>query len=154
MEEETQKPDGLGPREMLAEIDSASTAMVGSTEAPRSLMFTLLALLTTVITLLDVVSWPMILGLFTLFIPLGLWYHLLMRNRPKARTVLNHSGPYIGYGLLFGLVMQCSRFWEVESWAEGGAKWLVVFGILGFCMSGMRTATIKNRLKDANERPL
>ncbi len=154
MTENKRSSEDFDPREMLAEIDGTSTAMVGSTEAPRSFMFTLLALLTTVITLLDVVSWPMILGLFTLFIPLGLWYYLLMRNRPKARTVLSHSGPYIGYGLLFGLVMQFSRFWEAESWGESVAKWLVVFTILGFCISRMRSATIKNRLKDANERPL
>lgn len=154
MTENKPRAEDYDPGEILAEIDGTSTAMVDATEAPRSFMFTLLALSTTVITLLDVVSWPMILGLFALFIPLGLWYHLLMRNRPKARPVLKHSGPYIGYGLLLGLVMQSSRFWEVESWGEGGAKWLVVFGILGFCMSRMRTATIKNRLKDANERPL
>lgn len=154
MAENKPRSEDFDPREMLAEIDGTSTAMVDSTEAPRSFMFTLLALITTVIALLNVVSWPIILGLSTLFIPLGVWRYLLMRKRPKPRPILKHSGPYMGYVLLLILFLQSSRFWEAESWGEVGVKWLVLFGILWLCMSGMRAATIKNRLKDANERPL
>ncbi len=154
MAENKPRSEGLDPRTMLADIDGTSAAMVSSTEVPRSFMFILLALMTTVVALLGVVSWPMIFVLCALFIPLGIWWYLLMRRRAKPRPILKHSWPYIGYVFLLMLVLQFSRFWEVGEWGEVGVKWLVLFGILGFCMSGMRTAAIKNRLKDANERPL
>lgn len=83
---------------------------------------------------------------------MGLWYFLVMRKRPKPRPMLHHSGPYLGYGLLFMLVLQFSRFWVTGSWGEAGIKWLVMFGACWFCVSRMRAAAMRNRLRDAHER--
>ncbi|MHA7304096.1 hypothetical protein ACX80E_02445 [Arthrobacter sp. TMN-49] len=142
------------PREVLAEADNASNAMVNSTEPPRGFMITLVALIATITALVNVVSWSVILGLAAFVVPLGIWYYLMMRKRPKPRVVLSHSGPYLGYALLLMLVVQFSRFWATGSWGEVAAKWLVTFWICGFCMSRMRTSMMKNRIKDANERPI
>ena len=140
------------PREALAEIEDASEAMVGATEAPRKIMYAMLAFVATICALANYVSWPVFCALLLLIIPLGFWYVLLMRKRPKARPILKHSGRYMGYVLLFMLTLQVASFWEPGSWGEVGLKWLALFGVLCLCMTGMRTATIKNRLKDANER--
>lgn len=150
----TEKPwsKDFDPRQALADVDGASSAMVSSTDAPRGFMFSFVALFATVITLINVVSWSVIIGLSALSIPLGLWYYLVMRNRPKPRAVLSHSGPYMGYFLLFMMALQFSRFWTTGSWGEAGAKWLVVFGVCWFCISRLRIAAMRNRLKDANER--
>ncbi|MGO2053703.1 MAG: hypothetical protein ACTH2H_13080 [Glutamicibacter sp.] len=152
MDSEKHVAGGYEPREALAEIEDASEAMVGATEAPRKIMYAVLAFVATVCTLANYVSWPAFFALFLLIIPLGFWYFLLMRKRPRARPVLRHSGRYMGYVLLFMLTLQVANFWEPGSWGEAGLKWLALFGVLCLCMTGMRTATIKNRLKDANER--
>lgn len=142
------------PRQALAEVDDASSAMANSTETPRGFMFALVALIATVFTLINMVPWSVILGLNALFIPLGLWYYLAMRKRPKPRPMLNHSGPYMAYVLLLTLVLQFSRFWVTGSWGEAGVKWLVMFGTCWFCVSRMRTSAMRNRLRDARERPV
>ena len=152
--EEKPRSEDFDPRAVLAEVDGVSSAMVDSTEAPRGFMLVLVALVATAMALATVVPWPVILGLCALGIPLGIWYYLVMRKRPKPRPVTSHSGPYFLYFLLLLLVTQCSRFWEPGTWWEVVAKWLVVFGILWFSMSRMRTATVNHRVKDANERPV
>lgn len=151
-----QKPwsEDFDPRAVLAEVDGASNAMVNSTEAPRGFMLALVALIATLMALITVVPWSVILGLMALGVPLGIWYYLVMRKRPKPRPVTSHSGPYFLYFLLMLVATQFSRFWEPGTWWEVAAKWLVVFGILWFSMSRMRTATVNNRVKDANERPV
>lgn len=117
-------------------------------------MLILVALIATTMALITVVPWPAIIGLAALGIPLGIWYYLVMRKWPKPRTITSHSGPYFLSFIMLLLVTQISRFWEPGTWWEVAAKWLVVFGILWFCMSRMRTAAMNNRVKDANERPI
>lgn len=154
MSDEKSWPAGFDPREALAEADGASGAMVRSTEAPRGFMLALVLMISTVMALLGVASWQVLLGIGALAIPLGIWYVLLMRKRPKPRTILSHSGPYMLNVFLLVLVLQGSRFWEALSWLEVFAKWVVVFSICWYATSRMRTSAIKNRLKDANERPV
>ncbi|WP_257720356.1 MULTISPECIES: hypothetical protein [Arthrobacter] len=43
---------------------------------------------------------------------------------------------------------------EAFTWWEVGSKWLLMFAVGWFAISRMRAATIKNRLKDASERPV
>ncbi|MFJ6419194.1 hypothetical protein [Paeniglutamicibacter sp. NPDC091659] len=152
--EEKPRSEDFDPRSVLAEVDGVSNAMVNSTEAPRGFTLVLVALIATVMALITVVPWPAILGLCALGIPLGIWYYLVMRKRPKARPIRSHSGPYFLSFLLFMLVMQFSRFWEPGTWWEVAAKWVVLLGVGWFCMSRMHTATVNNRVKDANERPI
>lgn len=152
--EEEPRSEDFDPQALLAEVDDVSHAMVNSTEAPRGFMLALVALIATVMTLITVAPWTVTLGLCALGVPLGIWYHLVMRKRPKPRTVTSHSGPYLLYFLLMLLVTQFSRYWEPGTWWEVAAKWLVVFGICWYSMSRMRTATVNNRVKDANERPI
>jgi hypothetical protein len=154
MSDEKTWPAGIDPREALAEVDGASGAMVHSTEAPRGFMLALVLVMSTVMALLGVATWPILLGIGALGAPLLAWYLLAMRARPKPRPILSHSGPYMLYALLLMLVMQAGRFWEPRSWWEVAAKWIVVFAICWYAMSRMRAAAIRNRLKDANERPI
>lgn len=154
MNEEKPRSADFDPRAVLAEVDGASNAMVNSTEAPRGFMLVVAALIATVMALLTVVPWSVIVGLCALGIPLGIWYYLVMRKRPKPRPVTRHSGPYFLSFLLFLLVTQFSRFWEPGAWWEITVKGLVLFGITWFSMSRMRTATVNNRVKDGNERPI
>lgn len=72
MADEKQSSAEFDPKEVLARLDGTSSAMVDSTEAPRSLRFVFIALIATVVALLNVVSWPALLALSTLGIPLGL----------------------------------------------------------------------------------
>ncbi|THJ68491.1 hypothetical protein E8P82_00820 [Arthrobacter echini] len=123
--------------------------MPSSREAPRGFMLVLLVLLTTIIALLNFVSWSVILGLSALLVPLGLWYYLASRGKPAPRPAPSHSGPYMAYVILLLLAMQSSRFWEVASWGEAGVKWLVLFVVLGICMNGMASATRKNRAQQS-----
>ncbi|WMY78761.1 hypothetical protein [Citricoccus sp. I39-566] len=153
MADQDPKPD-RDPRQALAEVDDASSAMANSTDAPRGFMLALVALIATVMTLIGMVSWPVVLGVGALSIPLALWYFLVMRKRPKARPILNHSRSYVGYFLLLILTLQLIRFWEASSWVEAGAKWVLVFGVCWFCISRMRAFAIRDRLKDAHERHL
>lgn len=146
------RADDFDPRAVLAEVDGVSNAMVNSTEAPRGFMLALVALIATALALITVVPWPVILGLFALGIPLGIWYYLVMRNQPKPRPVTSHSGPYFLSFISFLLVTQLGRFWEPGTWWEVAAKWVVLFGVCWFCTSRMRAATMKNRVQDANER--
>lgn len=44
------------PREVLAEVDSASNTMVNSTEPPRGFMIALVALIATITALVNVVG--------------------------------------------------------------------------------------------------
>lgn len=141
----------FNPQEALAEIDGAADTMAETTEAPRSLMFVLLTIVSTALALVNIVPWAVIFGIACLLIPVGLWHFLLMRKRPKKWAVLNHSGPYIVNALLLLLVTQCSRFWEPGAWWEIVAKWLVIFTLSWIAVSRMRATTIKNRIKDANE---
>lgn len=145
---------GFDPRTALAEVDDAVHTMAENTEAPRSIMIALLAVIATTFALIDVVPWSVTLGCFGLLIPLGIWYFVSMRKRPKARTSISHSGPYMVYVLLFMLVLQGVRFWEAIQWWEICAKWLLIFGLGWFAASRMRAATIKSRVKDANGRPI
>ncbi|NUL44968.1 hypothetical protein F7P69_07130 [Cellulosimicrobium funkei] len=145
------RSEDFDPREVLAEIDGTSKEMVASSEAPRSFMVAFVALVATIFALLNVASWPIIYGLSALSIPLGVWYYLLMRKRPKPRASLSPSGAYVAYFFLLMLVLQFSRFWEPGSWGGVTAKWLALFVLLWFSLSGLRTAAMKKRLKDANE---
>ncbi|EMQ97827.1 hypothetical protein [Paeniglutamicibacter gangotriensis] len=154
MPDESPRTVGFDPRAALAEVDGASGAMVHSTEAPRGFALALVLIISTVIALLGVASWPLLLGIGALLVPLGVWYLVLLRNRPKPRPILSHSGPYMLYALLLMLVMQGGRFWEPESWWEVVAKWIVIFAVSWYSFSRMRTSAINNRLKDANERPI
>ncbi|MGB9035536.1 MAG: hypothetical protein WCC45_13570 [Paeniglutamicibacter sp.] len=154
MSDEKTWPAGIDPREALAEVDGASGAMVHSTEAPRGFMLALVLVISTVMALLGVAPWPALLGIGALLVPMLAWYLLVMRKRPKPRPILSHSGPYVLYAFLLMFVMQAGRFWEPGSWWEVAAKWVVVFAICWYAMSRMRAAAIRNRLKDANERPV
>ena len=154
MSDEKSWPADIDPRGALAEVDGASGAMVHSTEAPRGFMLALVLVISTVMALLGVAPWPVLLGIGILLVPLLVWYLLAMRARPKPRPILSHSGPYMLHAFLLMLVMQAGRFWEPRSWWEVAAKWVVVFAICWYAMSRMRTSAIRNRLKDANERPI
>lgn len=123
-------------------------------ETPRGIMFALLAITSTVFALVNVVPWNVTFGIFGLLVPLGIWYYLAMRTRPKRRAVLSHSGAYMAYVMLLMLALQGSRFWEALTWWEVGSKWLLMFAVGWFAIARMRAATIKNRLKDASERPV
>ncbi|MFL4473718.1 hypothetical protein ACIPVK_06970 [Paeniglutamicibacter sp. MACA_103] len=154
MSDEKSWPAGLDPREALAEVDGVSGAMVHSTEAPRGLMLALVLVVSTIVALVNVISWPALLGVGALLVSLGVWYLLVMRKRPKPRPILSHSGPYVLNAFLLMLVMQAGRFWVPRSWWEVAAKWVVVFAVCWYAMSRMRAAAIKSRLEDANERPV
>lgn len=154
MPDEKLPPPDLDPRAALAEIDGASGAMVNSTEAPRAFMLAVVLIVSTILALVNAVPWPVLLGVGALLIPLGVWYMLLMRKRPRPRPMLSHSGPYVGNVLLLMLFMQFGLFWEVRSWWEIATKWLVVFAVCWYAMSRTRMVAIRNRLKDANERPV
>lgn len=140
------------PRRALADVDCASSSMVASTDAPRGFMLSLVAVTATIFTLANMVPWSVILGLSVLSIPLFLWYHLVMRKRPKRRTVGKHSGLYMAFIFLFMLALHLSSYWVPSSWWAAGAKWVLLFGVSWFCISLARSAEIRNRLKDANER--
>ncbi|QXQ10892.1 hypothetical protein [Paeniglutamicibacter sp. Y32M11] len=135
----------------LAEVELASISMAERAEPSRPFMIALVAIISTVMALIHAVPWGVSLSIFGLGIPLGIWYFMTMRMRPKSRTILSHSGPYMRYALLMMLITQVGRFWEAHLWWEIGAKWIVVFVLLYFCISRMRSAAIKNRVKDANE---
>lgn len=154
MSDEKSWPAGIDPREALAEVDGASGAMVHSTEAPRGFVLALVLVMSTVMALLGVASWPILLGVGSLAVPLLAWRLLVMRKRPKPRPILSHSGPYVLNAFLLMFVMQAGRFWEPRSWWEVAAKWVLVFAICWYAMCRMRTSAIRNRLKDANERPV
>lgn len=154
MIEEKPWSTSFSPATALGEAIEATDSMANNTEAPLSMMFVLLVIISTVFALVDVVPWSVTFSLLGLLIPVGVWYYLVMRKRPKRRTVLSHSGPYMVYVLLFMLVIQAGRFWEANLWWEIVAKWLLIFSLGWFTTSRMRTETIKNRIKDANERPI
>lgn len=140
------------PAQALADVDGASSSMVESTDAPRGFMVVLVTVIATVFALINVAPWSVILGLGTLSVPLFLWYHLVMRKRPKRRSALESSGASVGYFLLFGAVLYSSRYWMPGSWEEVAAKWLVMFVLAGASISLARRADLRHRLKDANER--
>ncbi|GAA1168990.1 hypothetical protein GCM10009673_27570 [Nesterenkonia sandarakina] len=114
-------------------------------------MVVFVALVATFAALVNTVPWLVILSLGALSVPLFLWYHLVMRKRPKRRPVLERSRPYMGYFLLFYLVLFLSGYWVPDSWGEVAAKWLVVFALAWTFISLARRAELKNRLKDAHE---
>jgi hypothetical protein len=145
------KPAGHDPGDALAEAEKAADRMVSAAEAPKGFLLAMSGLVATLFSLFHVVPLPVLLGLLSLSIPLGIWYYLLMRMRPKPRTMLKHSGPYIGHALLLALMVQASRFWEALLWWEVAAKWVVTFALFWFLMSRLRDAEAKSRLKDANE---
>lgn len=138
-------------QQSLIKVDKASTAMVSSTDAPPGFLTALSALTATVLTLIGMVSWPVVLLVAALCIPLTLWYFFYMRKRAKPRSVLKPSRAYVIYFLLLLLVMQFIRFWEVSSWAEAGLQWLVIFLIFWGCVTGMRIAWRKDRVREAHE---
>ena len=154
MTEEKPWSASFSPASALGEAEEATDSMADSTEAPRSMMLVLLVIISTVFALVDVVPWSVTFGLLGLLVPVGIWYYLVMRKRPKRRTVLSQSGPYMAYVLLFMLIIQAGRFWEANLWWEVVSKWLLIFFLGWFTTSRMRTETIKNRIKDANERPI
>ncbi|ASN40451.1 hypothetical protein CGQ24_16500 [Arthrobacter sp. 7749] len=135
----------------LAEVERASISMAEKAEPSRLFMIAMVAIISTVMALIHAVPWGVSLSILGLGIPLSIWYFMTMRKRPKPRTILSHSGPYMRYALLMVLVTQAGRFWEAHLWWEIGAKWIAVFVLLHFCISRMRIAAIKNRVKDANE---
>ncbi|NYJ18173.1 hypothetical protein [Nesterenkonia sandarakina] len=141
----------FNPTRALADADGASRSMVESTDAPRGFMVVFVALVATFAALVNTVPWLVILSLGALSVPLFLWYHLVMRKRPKRRPVLERSRPYMGYFLLFYLVLFLSGYWVPDSWGEVAAKWLVVFALAWTFISLARRAELKNRLKDAHE---
>lgn len=143
---------GSDPVEALADVDGASSAMVESTDAPRGFMVVLVAVIATVFALINVAPWSVILSLGALSVPLFLWYHLVMRSRPKRRAVLEGSAASMGYFLVFGAVLYSSRYWIPGSWEEVAAKWLVMFVLAWASISLAGKADLRHRLKDANER--
>lgn len=146
-------PAGYAPGDALAEAERAADRMVSAAEVPKGFLLAMSGLVATLFSLFHVVPLPVLLGLLSLSIPLGTWYYLLMRARPKPRIMLKHSGPYIGYALLLALMVQASRFWEALLWWEVAAKWLATFVLFWFLTSRLRDAEASSRLKDANERP-
>lgn len=134
----------------LVEINDASTAMASSTDAPPGFLAALAGLVATVLTLIGIVPWPVVLAVSILGIPLALWYVLYMRKRAKPPSVLKPSRASFGYLLVLILLMQFIRFWEVSSWVEAGAQWLVVFMIFWGCVTGMRVAWRKDRVREAH----
>lgn len=140
------------PRRALAEAERASRAMVASSNPPRSFMLAFVALVATLFTLMDRVSWAVNLGLVALAIPLGLWYFLLMRGRPRPRHPLRSSGAYVGFGLLLMAVLHGSGWWVPGSWAEVAVKWIVLFAGCWFCISRLQAMSVRDRLREAREK--
>ena len=147
------KPADFGPEDALAEAEKAAGRMVGAADVPKSFLLAMVALVATVFALFHAVPMSVSLGLLLLAIPLGIWYYLLVCVRPKPRTMLKHSGSYVGYVLLLSLVFQASRFWEALLWWEVAAKWVVTFVLSWFLLSRLLDAEAKSRLKDASEQP-
>lgn len=128
--------------------------MVHHTEASRPFIVALVAIISTILALIRAVPWGATLSVAALLVPLGIWYYVRVRARPKSHTVLSHCGKYVGNCLLMILSLQVAGFWEARLWWEIGAKCLLLLVLLYFCMSRMRSAAIKYRLKDASERPV
>lgn len=152
-EEQLWKED-LNAQQALAEAEDASTAMLKAAEVPRSFMFCCIALISTVLTLINVVPWLVILCLAALSIPLGWWYFLESRKRPKPRYLMTPSAAQAGYMILAIIAMQGSQYWVPDSWVVVVAKGVVIFGIWWFCLSRLRGVVLKDRLKEAYERPI
>lgn len=152
MDDDNPQNSDLNASQALSATHDASTATTTSTDAPRGFVFCFITLITTFVTLINVASWPVILGLAALFIPLTVWYLLHKKKQPKLRHILSPSGAYVGYFILLIVGTQVSRFWEPGSWAEVAAKWVLVFAFFWFCISRVLTAMTRDRLREANER--
>ena len=139
-------------RRALTEVDRASSVMVASSDPPRWFTLVFVALVATIFSITNLVSWAAILSLLALMIPLGLWYLLLMRNRPRPRHPLRASGAYLGYGLLLMAVLHVSGWWVPEAWAEVGAKWIVLFAACWFCVWRLHAMSVRDRLREAQEK--
>lgn len=101
---------------------------MNSMETSRGFMVTLVALIEAVMALTTVVPRSVVLGLMALGVPLGIWYHHVMRKRSKWCPITSHSGPYFPYFLLVLTVTQFSRFRQPGDMMGGCGNWLVVFG--------------------------
>ena len=145
---------GPDPALALADAGEAADRMVDSILPPRAFLVAFAALVATLFSIFHVVPMSVSLWLLLLALPLGLWYFLSMRARPKPRTMTRHSGPYIGYALLLSLAFQASRFWEALLWWEVAAKWVVTFAFSLFVVSRLLRAEARSRLEDASERPV
>lgn len=145
-----EQPEKQDYQHALIDIDQASTAMVRSSDAPPGFYTVFAGLIATLLTLSGLAAWSTVLAVATLSIPLMLWYFLYMRTRAKPRSVLRPSKAHYGYLLVLILLTQFIRFWEVSSWAEAAAQWLVIFVVFWGCMAGMRGASHKDRVREAH----
>ncbi|MFJ6418368.1 hypothetical protein [Paeniglutamicibacter sp. NPDC091659] len=146
-------PEHYRPHDALAEAERVAERLVGATQVPKSFLLAMAALVATLFSLFHVVPMSVSLSLLLLAIPMGAWYYLLMRARPKPRTMLKHSGPYVGYALLLSLIFQASRFWEGLLWWEVSVKWVLTFALSWFLLSRLLDAEANSRLRDASEHP-
>ena len=145
-----EQPEKREHQHALTDIEQASTAMVRSTDAPAGFHTVFAGLVATLLTLSGLAAWSTVLAVATLSIPLMLWYFLYMRTRAKPRSVLRPSKAHYGYLLVLILLTQFIRFWEVSSWVEAAAQWLVIFVVFWVCMAGMRGASHKDRVREAH----
>lgn len=145
-----EQPEKHDYQHALADIEQASSAMVRSTDAPPGFLTIFSGFVATIFTLIGIVSWPAVLAVAALSVPLVLWYLLYMRRRAKPRSILKPSRAYLGFFLVLILLMQFIRFWEVSSWGEAVVQWLVIFVTFWVCATGMRVAWKKDRIREAH----
>jgi len=145
-----EQPEKHDYQHALTDIDQASTAMVRSSDAPPGFYTVFAGLVATLLTLSGLAAWSTVLAVAALSIPLMLWYFLYMRTRAKPRSILKPSRAYFGYLMALILLTQFIRFWEVSSWAEAAAQWLVIFVVFWGCVTGMRGVWQKDRVREAH----
>lgn len=146
------KPSDSEAAALLASARRAATRSAERSEAPRYFVTWVSLVSAVIFSLHGIIDQTFWYWSFSAYVPLGIWYWLSARKRPKARTVLRHSRRYILFMLLLMFVMQFGRFWVPETPWLVAAKFAVLLSIFWITLWTMRSETIKTRIEDGHER--
>lgn len=137
---------------MLAAAHNTATASAEQSEPPR--YFVVLASMVCAVnfSMFGVVDQVLWYWLLLLFVPLGFWFFVERRKRPKSRIPLRHSGKYMLAVLGLMLAAQISQFWIPEGPALVAAKFAALLAVFWVTLSIMRRESITNRIHDGQER--
>lgn len=139
---------------LLASARRAASDSAEHSEAPRYFVAWMALVTAAVFSLHGVIAPHLWYWSLCAYVPLGIWYWLSARKRPKARTVLRHSRRYILFMLLLMFVMQFGNFWVPETPWLVAAKFLILLAVFWITLRVMRSETIKTRLEDGHERSI